>query len=217
MLHTANKIIIFLILSIVSLAGNQTVDISLDLTYQGASQAMINDKMVIDLGFFREGEANKTIEIGTVNVRISQTKTAEDFDNCILVGGEFNSVNIKELKAFSQRIGVSDKIYIGNSNRIILTAKDIIVKEMQGSVDETQFDTFYFVYPECVQEGVMEGEALTSLSYSFKLYADIEGSIKKDSVIGAFAQDENGIAISVRNLIEKQIKNSNTLPYKRRK
>lgn len=178
---------------------------------------MINDKMVIDLGFFREGETNKTIEIGTVNVRIAQRKTAEDTDSCILEGLEFDSVNIRGLKMFSERIAVSDKIYIGSNNRIILTAKDVVITEMQGSVDQAQYDTFYFVDPECIKEGVMDGEALTSLSYSFKLFADIEGTIKKDSVIGAFAQDENGIAISIENLIEKQIKSSNTVPYKRRK
>lgn len=217
MLRMVNKIILYLGISIIVLAGNQNVDINLNLTFPGASQKMIGEKMVIDLGYLREGDKYGSIEIGTIDVRITQVKTSEDNDSCILENLEFDSVNTRKLESFSERIESKDKIYIGTfNNKIILTAKDIVITDMQGDIDRNNED-FYFVAPECIGENLLPGEALTSFSYKFKLYADIEGEIQKESIVGAFAQDSKGIEISIKSLISHQIKNSNLKPYKRRK
>lgn len=217
MLRMVNKIIVFLSTSLVLLAGNQNVDVTLDLTFPGASQKMIGEKMVIDLGFLREGHTYSSIEIGNVNVKITQTKTAEDTEACFLENLEFNSVNTNKLEKFLEKIDSKDKIYIGTvNNSIILTAKDVKVTDMQGDVDIAKED-FLFVAPECIPEKLFPGEALTSFSYTFKLYADIVGEIKKESIVGAFAQDSKGVEISIKSLIASQIKNSNLKPYRRRK
>ena len=217
MLRMVNKIIVFLSTSLVLLAGNQNVDVTLDLTFPGASQKMIGEKMVIDLGFLREGHTYSSIEIGNVNVKITQTKTAEDTEACFLENLEFNSVNTNKLEKFLEKIDSKDKIYIGTvNNSIILTAKDVKVTDMQGDVEIAKED-FLFVAPECIPEKLFPGEALTSFSYTFKLYADIVGEIKKESIVGAFAQDSKGVEISIKSLIASQIKNSNLKPYRRRK
>lgn len=198
------------------LAGNQEVDIKLNLTFQGASQKIIGDKMVIDLGYLEEGGLYKNIEIGTVDVRISQTKTSASEDACFLNNLEFNSVKIASLEQFSERIASSDKVYIGaQNNRIILTAREVKITAMEGNIDKSN-EEFFFVAPECVGDPGFQGDALTSLSYTFKLYAEIEGEIRKESIVGTFAQESTGIETSIRSLITHQIK-SNLKPYKRRK
>lgn len=217
MLRMVNKILLYLSISMIVLAGKQDVDINLTLKFPGASQKMIGQKMVVDLGYLIEGKQYGTIEIGSVDVRISQIKTAEDNDNCILKDLEFDSVNINKLKNFSSTIDSKDKVYIGKlDNRIILTARDIVIKETSGDVDPT-IEELYFVSPECLKEQTFKGEALTSLSYTFKLYADIVGEIQKESIVGAFAQDAKGIEVSIKSLITEQIKNSNLKPYRRSK
>ena len=198
------------------LAGNQEVDIKLNLTFQGASQKIIGDKMVIDLGYLEEGGLYKNIEIGTVDVRISQTKTSASEDACFLNNLEFNSVKIASLEQFSERIASSDKVYIGaQNNRIILTAREVKITAMEGNIDKSN-EEFFFVAPECVGDPGFQGDALTSLSYTFKLYSEIEGEIRKESIVGTFAQESTGIETSIRSLITHQIK-SNLKPYKRRK
>lgn len=217
MLRMVNKILLYLSISMIVLAGKQDVDINLTLKFPGASQKMIGQKMVVDLGYLIEGKQYGTIEIGSVDVRISQIKTVEDNDNCILKDLEFDSVNINKLKNFSSTIDSKDKVYIGKlDNRIILTARDIVIKETSGDVDPT-IEELYFVSPECLKEQTFKGEALTSLSYTFKLYADIVGEIQKESIVGAFAQDAKGIEVSIKSLITEQIKNSNLKPYRRSK
>lgn len=218
MLRMVSKIIAFLGTSLVLLAGNQNIDVTLDLTFQGASQKMIGEKMVIDLGFLREGHKYSSIEIGNVNVKITQTKTSEDTEACFLKNLEFDSVNTNKLEKFSTKIDSKDRIYIGKvNNSIILTAKDVRVTDMQGDVDSIANEDFLFVAPECIPEKLFPGEALTSFSYTFKLYADIVGEIQKESIVGAFAQDAKGVEISIKSLIASQIKNSNLKPYRRRK
>ena len=216
MLRMVNKVMFFLGVSAMVLAGNQEVDIKLNLTFQGASQKIIGDKMVIDLGYLEEGGLYKNIEIGTVDVRISQTKTSASEDACFLNNLEFNSVKIASLEQFSERIASSDKVYIGaQNNRIILTAREVKITAMEGNIDKSN-EEFFFVAPECVGDPGFQGDALTSLSYTFKLYAEIEGEIRKESIVGTFAQESTGIETSIRSLITHQIK-SNLKPYKRRK
>lgn len=219
MLRTVIKGLVYLMLSTILLAGNQNIDIDLALSYPGATQQMIGEKMVIDLGFLEEGSSfvgNTKIEVGVVTVRITQHKTSGDDSACILNGIDFDAVNIDKLKRYSERVSTVDKIYIGNNNKIILSIGDIKIINTQGDITSTA-DDVYFVDQECLIEGGMEGIALTELTYSFKLYAEIEGVVKKESVISAIAQDSNGIGISIRNLIENQINNSITTRGKRRK
>ncbi len=174
--------------------------------------------MVIDLGYLQEGQSYKNLEIGTVEVKITQIKTSEDTDACILQNLEFDSVNKTNLKNFSETIEGEDKIYIGqNKNKIILTARDVNILSMDGDIDNTK-DEFYFVDPECIGNQAFKGDALVSLVYTFKLFADIEGEIQRESIVGAFAKENStGIETSIKSLIEKQIKTSITSKHKRRK
>lgn len=219
-MEVRSKVIaIWMLLTTYLLAGNQNVDVSLALSYPEASQQIIAEKMVIDLGFLEEGGSyigNKKIEVGVVTVRINQHKTSEDITPCILHGIDFDSVNIDKLKTYTGRVDTIDKIYIGNGNKIILSMGDVKIIDIQGDVKST-VDDVYFVDKECLIDGGMQDIALTELTYSFKLYAEIDGIVKKESVVSAVAQDANGIAVSIRNLIENQINNSITTRYKRRK
>lgn len=217
MLHMVSRIILYLSISVMVLAGDQSIDINLNLKFPGASQKMIGEKMVIDLGYLREGEKYNNIEIGSVEVKITQRKTSEDEDGCVLQNLEFDTVNTRDLEGFSERIDSKDKVYIGEiGNSIILTAKDIDIIDMTGDIDRSN-EEFYFVAQECIGDEYFKGIALTSFSYKFKLYADIEGDIKKESIVGAFAQDSTGVEISIKRLIENQIKNGRLKIYKRRK
>lgn len=219
MLRTVIKGLVYLMLSTILLAGNQNVDIDLALSYHGATQQMIGEKMVIDLGFLEEGSSfigNTKIEVGVVTVKITQHKTSGDESACILNGIDFDAVNIDKLKMYSERVSTVDKIYIGNNNKIILSIGDVKIINTLGDITSTA-DDVYFVDQECLTEGEMEGSALTELTYSFKLYAEIEGVVKKESVISAIAEDSNGIGISIRNLIENQINDSIKTRGKRRK
>ncbi len=223
MLHMVDKIrllLIYLLLKITVFAGQQSVDISLNLTHPGASQQMINDKMIIDLGFLKQNTSytgSNQIKIGTVVVKITQSMTTEDTDSCLLKDMEFNSVNLKKLVTHSEKISTADKFYVGsNSNSIILTASNIKGILTQGNLSAAE-DEYFFVAQECLAETGMEGVALTSLQYEFDLYADITGNIPIGSVTGAFSQDTSGVAISIKDLISNQIKSSNLTPYRRRK
>lgn len=221
MLHMVNRrlgLFIYFFLYIALYAGVQTVDIGLDLSYEGASQKIINNKMVIDLGFLKQGTnyiGANNIKIGTVTVKISQKISGEE-SGCLLEDMEFNSVNIKKLERYSERISTVDKIYVGGNNNITLTANNIRILSTQGDISSTE-EEYYFVSPECLTEGVMEGVALTSLEYQFDLYADISGEIPMGTVVGAFGQNDNGVAISIKDLISNQINNSIITRGKRRK
>lgn len=205
-------------MSIVLLAGSQNVHINLNLKYPGASQKIIGEKMVIDLGYLKEGQIYRDIEVGSVEVKITQVKTSEDGgDSCILNNLEFDSVNKKNLQNFSETIESKDKIYIGkNKNKIILRAKDVNIVSMDGDIDNNK-EEFYFVDPECVGNPLFKGEALVSLVYTFKLFADIDGEVQRESIVGAFAEDSTGIETSIKSLIEKQIKSSIITKNRRRK
>lgn len=221
MLHMEVKskiIFIWMLLTTCLFAGNQNVDISLNLTYPGASQQIINDKLVIDLGFLKEGgnyTGNNQIKIGTVRVNISQTMTKDDVEPCLLENIEYNSVNLKKLKVYDERIASKDKIYIGKQNGIVLTAKNVNGIVAEGNLS-AQEDEYFFVAPECV-DSVMDGIALKRLQYEFDLYADISGVLSVGTVVGAFAENEKGIAISIKDLISNQINNSIITRGKRRK
>lgn len=219
MLRMVNRIgVLLCLLTTLLYAGNQTVDLKLDLTFSGASQKMIDNKLVIDLGYLKEGEiytgANQ-IEIGKVTVEITQRKTDES-TGCILDGLEFDSVNINRLLLQDERINSLDKQYVGKGSGLILSAKNIRILNKEGDINSNE-EVLYFVSQECIDEKDLQGAALTKLQYEFKLYADITSAIKLDTVVGAFAQDERGVVISLKDLVKKQINNSNTLPYKRRK
>lgn len=221
MLHTEVKskiIFIWMILTTCLFAGNQNIDISLNLTYPGASQQIINDKLVVDLGFLKEGgnyTGNNQIKIGTVRVNISQSMTPNDSDPCILQDIEYNSVNINKLKVYNEKIASKDRIYIGGKNGIILTAKNINGVVTEGNISP-QEEEYFFVAPECIDSG-MDGVALKRLQYEFDLYADISGVLSVGTVVGAFAENEKGIAISIKDLISNQINNSIITRGKRRK
>lgn len=218
MLRMVNKVgILAFLVTTFLYAGNQTVDLKLDLTFSGATQKTIDNKHVIDLGYLREGEIYtglKQIEIGRVTVEITQRKTDET-TGCILDGLDFNSVNIERLLLQNERINSLDKQYVGKGSGLILTAKDIKILKKEGDIDPNEKD-LYFVSQECIDEKYMQGVALTRLQYEFKLYADINEAIKIDTVVGAFAQDERGVIISLKSLVSRQINNSNTAPFKRR-
>lgn len=212
-------ICIFFITCFKSYAGIQNIDVDLQVTYPGASQKMIGDKLVVDLGYLNENQSytgGNQIEIGTVKVRISQEKTTED-SGCFLEGKELDTVKLNSLKKFAETVSVTDKIYMGNGESIILTAKDINNIQALGDVNLTLDEPLYFVAPECIQEGGFEGEALTSLSYEFKLFADIKNTMGRGTIVGAMAKDQAGVELSIRQLILNQIKSSNTNLYKRRK
>ncbi|MGL5119427.1 MAG: hypothetical protein ACRC7H_09545 [Plesiomonas shigelloides] len=221
MLHMEVKskiIFIWMLLTTCLFAGNQNVDISLNLTYPGASQQIINDKLVIDLGFLKEGgnyTGNNQIKIGTVKVNISQSLSNNNEDPCILEDIEYNSVNINKLKTYSERISSKDRFYIGEQNGIILTAKNINGVITEGNLAPEE-EEYLFVAPECIDPG-MDGFALKRLQYEFDLYADISGVLSVGTVVGAFAEDDKGVAISIKELISSQIRNSLTIRGKRRK
>lgn len=219
MLRMVNKVILLMFMvTVFSYSGNQTVDLKLDLTFPTATQKIIDNKLIIDLGYLEEGRiytGGTQIEIGKVTVDISQRKT-DEASGCILDEMEFDSVNIEKLLLQNQRIETTDKYYVGKGSNIILTAKDIRILRKEGDISPNEKD-LYFVSPECIVEQVMPGIALTRLQYEFKLYADISNAVKLDSVVGAFAQDERGIAISLKDLVSRQIKGSNITLYKRRK
>ena len=201
-------VVIWLLLATHLFAGNQEVDISLDLTYPGATHQMINNKFVIDLGFLKEGESytgGNQIKIGVVKVDISQTMTAGE-DPCLLENIDYNSVNLKKLKVYDERIASKDKIYIGGQNGIILTAKNINGIVAEGNI-LSQEDEYYFVAPECTNP-VMDGVALKKLHYEFELYADISGTVSVGTVVGAFGEDDKGVAVSIKDLISNQINSS---------
>lgn len=224
MLHMVNKIIKLIILvqvlSINLFAGNQTVDISLVPSSSNISQQVIGDKLVIDLGYLEEGRSyvgQNKIEIGTVTVRISQMRdSGDDSTGCFLNGIEFNSVNLKNLAKYNQTINTTTKNYVGNAPRIILTGGNISRINPKGSLSPDE-DEYFFVSEECLSDGSFNGFALTSLEYDFKLYAEIESPVSKGNVSGAFAENSNGVTISIKDLIKEQIKSSIGAPYKRRK
>lgn len=200
-------------------AGIQNIDVGLNLSYPGASQKIISEKMVIDLGFLKQG-ANYTgqnnIKIGTVTVRITQKMSNNDQSGCLLEDMEFNSVKIKRLENHSAKIATVDKVYIGGNNTITLTAKGVRIISTEGDLTQAE-EEYYFVAPECLKEGDLSGVALTGLQYEFDLYADINGSIPIGTVVGAFGQKENGVAVSIKDLITDQIKSSITGTNKRRR
>ena len=208
MLRMANKIILFLSISTLLLAGSQNVHINLNLTYPGASQKIIGEKMVIDLGYLKEGQSYNNIEIGSVDVKITQIKTAEDDNSCVLKNLEFDAVNKNNLQNFSETIEGKDKVYIGKiKNKINLMAKEVTITSMEGDIDGIS-EELYFVDPECIGDPLFSGDALVSLTYSFKLFATIDGEIQRESIVGAFAQDSTGIETSIKRLIERQIRDS---------
>lgn len=221
MLHMEVKnrvIFIWILLTTCLLAGNQNVDIGLNLTYPGASQQIINNKLVIDLGFLKEGgnyTGSNQIKIGTVRVSISQTTTPDDDDPCILRDIEYNSVNVHKLKIFDEKISSKDKIYIGEQNGIILTVKNINGIITEGNISQGE-DEYFFVAPECIDPG-MNGIALKRLQYEFDLYADISGVLSIGTIVGAFAENDKGIAISIKDLISNQINSSIITKARRRK
>lgn len=199
-------------------AGNQNIDINLDLTYPEAKQQIINDKLVIDLGFLKEGgnyTGSNQIKIGTVKVNITQAATPNDSDPCILQDIEYDRVNINKLKTYDEKIASKDKIYIGGQNPIILTAKNINGVVAEGNLSP-QEEEYFFVAPECIDPG-MDGFALRRLEYNFDLYADIDGVLSIGTVVGAFGEDEKGVAVSIKDLISSQIKSSIITRNRRRK
>lgn len=224
MLHMVNKIVKLIILvqvlSINLFAGNQTVDISLVPSSSNISQQVIGDKLVIDLGYLEEGRSyvgQNKIEIGTVTVRISQMRdSGDDPSGCFLDGIEFDSVNLKNLAKYSQTINTIDKKYVGNAPGIILTGGNVSRITPVGNLSANE-DMYFFVSEECLNDKDFNGIALTSLEYDFKLYAEIESPVSKGNIAGAFAQDSNGVTISIKDLIKEQIKSSIGVPYKRRK
>ena len=187
-------------------AGNQAVDLRLDLTFPGASQKIIDDKLVVDLGYLKEGEVYTGAEIGKVTVEISQRKTTED-TGCILDDMEFDRVNINKLLSQDQRINVLDKQYVGKGSNLILTTRNIKILKKEGDINPSK-DELFFVSKECLDENVMQGVALTKLQYEFGLYVDINDPIKLDTVVGAFAQDERGVLTSLKGLVINQITGS---------
>lgn len=211
-----NLLIIYFFISTILSAGNQVIDIALNLTYPGASQHIIGDKMVIDLGFLKEGSyvGNGRIEIGRLTININQTMSSEDSSGCILENIELDGVDLSKLQTISERISTVDTIYVGNSSEIILSVGDVSNIVTVGSVDSAN-NYFYFVAPECLTEGLLEGEALTNLKYDLKLYAEIT-NVNKGSVVAAKAQDKNGVSLSIRDLIINQILGRTRILSKRR-
>lgn len=221
MLHMEVKkkvVFAWLVLTTCLFAGNQNIDINLDLTYPEAKQQIINDKLVIDLGFLKEGgnyTGSNQIKIGTVKVNITQAATPNDSDPCILQDIEYDRVNINKLKTYDEKIASKDKIYIGGQNPIILTAKNINGVVAEGNLSP-QEEEYFFVAPECIDPG-MDGFALRRLEYNFDLYADIDGVLSIGTVVGAFGEDEKGVAVSIKDLISSQIKSSIITRNRRRK
>ena len=121
MLHMEIKkkilLITYFLISCILYAGDQTVNINLNLTYPGASAQEIGENLVIDLGFLKDGSSHtgdRRIEIGTISVTISQRKSQGDPSPCLLENIEFSVVNLDKLKIISERIDTTDTIYIGN-------------------------------------------------------------------------------------------------------
>lgn len=217
---------IFFIFYYTTFAGIQNVDIALQITYPGASQKMIGDKLVVDLGYLNENQSytgNNKIEIGTVKVKITQKKTVEE-SGCILEEIDLDTVKLESLKNYSEKISVVDKIYMGDGQKIMLTATDVNNVQPFGDIDlaTDSNKTLYFVAPDCLQEkdNGFEGSALTSLSYEFKLYADIDNTMGRGTIVGAMAKNQDGVELSIRELILRQVRNTNntnSFKIKRRK
>lgn len=223
MLHMGNKILkivfLFQIILVKSFAGHQTVDIGLALSSNTMSQHSIGDKMVIDLGYLEEGKSyvgQNKIEIGTVTVKISQTRTSEDDSTgCFLNGIEFDSVNLRELVKYNQTISTKVKNYVGKSPRIILTAGEIGRITADGNLNPDE-NIYLFVAKECLTNKDFEGFALTNLEYDFKMYAEIESPVSKGNVTGSFAEESNGVVLSIKDIIKEQISSAAT-PFRRGK
>lgn len=202
---------VYFFISSILYAGNQVIDIALSLTYPGASQQIIGDRMVIDLGFLNEGSyvGSGRIEIGKLTINISQTTTSEDSSSpCFLENIELATVSLNKLKGINEKISTTDTVYIGSNSEIILSAGDVNNVVTQGSID-IKNDLLFFVAPECLGEGSFDGEALTNLKYDIKLYAEITNVIK-GSVVAAKAQDKNGVSLSIRDLVMNQLRGSKT-------
>ncbi|BBA52796.1 hypothetical protein FV113G1_31470 [Fusobacterium varium] len=221
MLHMEIKkkilLITYFLISCILYAGDQTVNINLNLTYPGASAQEIGENLVIDLGFLKDGSSHtgdRRIEIGTISVTISQRKSQGDPSPCLLENIEFSVVDLDKLKIISERIDTTDTIYIGNPPGIVLSAE---VSGVNPSGSITQGNLSYFVDPECltVPEGEkFQGKALTELRYDFKLFADI--SNVQHGVRAAKAQDKQGTQLSIRNLIISQIRGTTPESNRRR-
>lgn len=224
MLRMGNRIfkwiVLFQVILAKSFAGTQNVDIGLKLSSSAMSQQAIGDKMVIDLGYLEEGRSyvdQNKIEIGTVTVKITQTRSSgDDPSGCFLDGIEFNSVNLRELAKYNQTINTKVKNYVGNAPRIILTAGKISRITPQGNLSPTE-NEYLFVSEECLNDINFEGVALTSLEYDFKMYAEIETPVSKGNVTGSFAEKSNGVILSIKDIIKEQISSSTEVPFRRRK
>lgn len=224
MLHMEIKrkisFIIYFLVSCILYAGDQTVDINLNLTYPGASAQEIGENLVIDLGFLKDGSSHTgfgRIEIGTIEITINQRKSQGDSSPCLLESIEFDTVDLDKLKTLSERIATTDTIYIGSAPGIVLSAEVSSINP-SGSVTLGQGGPYFFVDPECltVPEGDgFKGIAITELRYDFKLYAEIP-HVSKGSVLAARAQDKQGTQLSIKSLIINQIKGSTSGTSQRR-
>lgn len=207
LLYTKKIWIIYFILASCIYAGDQKVDVVLDLTYPGSGQANLGSTHVVDLGFLADGSyaGGGRIEVGIIRVSITQKKTESSERACALDGIDLDSVNLRKLADPLYRPAVSTK----KTNYAV--ADDIDGTRMYtevipnsinivGDVDGTS-DIAFFVDPSC-SEDYMKGVAIHRLNYEMKLYVEIDRVTKGDVA----AIEGKGAVTSIKDIVYEQIR-----------
>lgn len=199
--------LIFFSLTSAVFGGEQRVNIVFAPTFSGASAQIVGDKQVIDLGFLKEGQSylgTNKIEIGTVTVNINQKKTSEDPDECVLEEIQFDSVNITKLKTMTEQITSVEKSYIGDYSGMTLSAGGVTNVTYTGRL-VTEDTKAYFTDPGCTNENFTD--AIYTLNYNFKLYAEIP--LTKHGVVGSFAEQQGTQKeLALKDVVIRQIHGS---------
>lgn len=199
--------IIYFILASFIYAGDQKVDVVLDLTYPGSGQANLGSTHVVDLGFLNDGSyaGGSRIEVGIIKVSISQRKTESSESPCALDGIDLDSVNLRKLADPLYRPAVlTKKTNYSVAGDIDGTRMytEIIPNSINivGDVDGSS-DLAFFVDPIC-NESFMKGVAIHRLSYEMKLYIEIDRVAKGDVA----AVEGKGAATSIKDIVYEQIR-----------
>lgn len=203
--------IIYFILASFIYAGDQKVDVVLDLTYPGSGQANLGSTHVVDLGFLTDGKyaGGSRIEVGIIKVVITQKKTETAESPCALDGIDLDSVNLKRLADPLYRPAVLTQ----KTNYAVATDKDgtrmyteVIPNTINivGDVDGSS-DIAFFVDPSC-NEDFMKGVAIHRLSYEMKLYIEIDRVAKGDVA----AVEGQGATTSIKDIVYEQIRGTLT-------
>lgn len=215
-LYKKKVFIFYFLLTVFIYAGEQTVDISLDLTYPGSGQTSLGKSHIVDLGFLNDGaySGGNRIEVGILKVQVSQKKSSEGENACALNSIELDSVNLKRLAdpLYRPAIEIKKTSYTGSSHdNGVRMYTEVIGSSIiaQGDIDGSS-DVVFFVDPSC-NEDFMKGAAIHRLSYEMKLYVEIDRVAKGDVA----AINGNGTTTSIRDIVYSQIRGTTVRGGKR--